>query len=660
MRRRDEALLERNLAAIKEYFPQLYHRMVSVRSASQIVGGDGERDLNMDLGHTLFYEGGAETYLEEQWERYVKRPDRITLSLPSEPLPGDKETQRIPYILQQGIFKHFRSAQIADVHRMPQEQAGFMIVFGVGLGLHIDRLIETFKFRHLIIVEQFPEFIYHSLHFVDWTKVFDKVQENRGKVNFFLGDNADEISQIIHYHLRATDFGIIDGSYIYRHYSSPFLDATFSNYVKSLPLQLVSKGFFEDEIIMMRNTFQNLMRYDFDLLEPVSRLLKETPALIVGSGPSIDRSLDLLRRLREQEKVVVFSCGTTLRVLLRNGIVPHFHCELENVPAVHEHLEPLSREYDFSGITLIATTTVDPRVPGMFGKRLLYFRDALTSTTLFGNPAMALFGGAPNVSNLGTRVAIVLGFRRIYFLGVDLGTRSKTSHHAKDAVYNKEWEKTYTRLIEPMDIELPANFGGKAYTNRVLLWGRSMLQSLLVTYGDHEYYNCSDGVRIQGAAPMLPARLAQFEKSPGSNIADIAQIGLEVSACRPRDRIKRERIVEASENFAVWHEELKETLTAARDEAWSFLKLYDNISELISRRREAPDAVLISGVVLGSTMMMLQFAYFYAHRLDPDLQTGFMAELLDRLDEAFDKMVRLTRELFDQFIEEIDREATPA
>ncbi|MFX7804448.1 hypothetical protein ABTK17_19335, partial [Acinetobacter baumannii] len=91
-----------------------------------------------------------------------------------------------------------------------------------------------------------------------------------------------------------------------------------------------------------------------------------------------------------------------------------------------------------------------------------------------------------------------LGFRQVYFLGIDLGSRRKDVHHAKDAVYNKEWTKTYTRLIEPMKIELPANFGGKAFTNSILLWARGMLQNLIRGYPDRQFFNCSDGIKISG------------------------------------------------------------------------------------------------------------------------------------------------------------------
>ncbi|MGQ3031875.1 MAG: hypothetical protein ACT60Q_26315, partial [Ferrovibrionaceae bacterium] len=110
-----ETMLAANLAAIKERYPRVYTQITTVLSASRIVGMEGGEALNLDLGHTSFYEGGAEAYLEEQWDRYMKRPDRLNLTLPREP----KEISRLQHIVQKGIFRHFKTESISDVHMLP-------------------------------------------------------------------------------------------------------------------------------------------------------------------------------------------------------------------------------------------------------------------------------------------------------------------------------------------------------------------------------------------------------------------------------------------------------------------------------------------------------------------------------------------------------------
>ena len=105
--------------------------------------------------------------------------------------------------------------------------------------------------------------------------------------------------------------------------------------------------------------------------------------MIVGAGPSLDEGLETLQRIRD--RVVLFSCGTALRPLLRNGIVPDFHCELENVPEVHGVIARGRGNTAISSqITLIASATVDPRVPPLFGETIFFFRDSVSSTEILG------------------------------------------------------------------------------------------------------------------------------------------------------------------------------------------------------------------------------------------------------------------------------------
>ena len=68
---------------------------------------------------------------------------------------------------------------------------------------------------------------------------------------------------------------------------------------------------------MLRNCGTNLIRNEFKLLDDHPRLEKNLPAFIVGSGPSLDQSIAAIKRLQGQ--AIVFSCGTGLLPLLRNG-----------------------------------------------------------------------------------------------------------------------------------------------------------------------------------------------------------------------------------------------------------------------------------------------------------------------------------------------------
>ncbi|WP_306343121.1 hypothetical protein, partial [Escherichia coli] len=86
--------------------------------------------------------------------------------------------------------------------------------------------------------------------------------------------------------------------------------------------------------------------------------------------------------------------------------------------------------------------------------------------------------------------------------GADFGSRDPDRHHVSDSIWltDPAWRAEYDRVVGPMSIEMPANFGGKAYTNRTLqdaLW--SLERLIAHTAGTVRFTNCSNGVVIAGA-----------------------------------------------------------------------------------------------------------------------------------------------------------------
>ncbi len=134
-------------------------------------------------------------------------------------------------------------------------------------------------------------------------------------------------------------------------------------------------------------------------------------------------------------RVVLFSAGTALRPLLRNGIVPDFHCELENVPATVDALKEASKYGDLSQITLMASATVDPRIPPMFRETIYFFRDSVSSTQILGEKHLPIAGATPTCVNMALSMAAFLGFTDMALFGADCGIRPGSDDHAKDTVY---------------------------------------------------------------------------------------------------------------------------------------------------------------------------------------------------------------------------------
>ena len=62
-------------------------------------------------------------------------------------------------------------------------------------------------------------------------------------------------------------------------------------------------------------------------------------------------------------------------MLLREGIVPDFHMEMENTPEISQLNKTVTQNYDTSSITLVAANTIDPGVAEHFGQTIYYDED---------------------------------------------------------------------------------------------------------------------------------------------------------------------------------------------------------------------------------------------------------------------------------------------
>ncbi len=492
----DRRFFERNLAAFAKYLPSLHQRLGTVtRPHSRLLISD-RGDFDIEFGGVRLYGMGARAAARRRVDDFFANHAARARILITR--PGDT-----------GFDQYANAATQVAVHRATTE-AGIqfaakptipcfhVVVMGIGLAEQLPLLIEKTDCRHVVLIEPNIEFLHHSLYTFDWGKFLRRISSDGLILSFDPNSAPKEIALGVRDQLRYINVAFIDGTYVFRSYQSSLMEAAAHDMAADINLFMTGLGFLEDEIDMVRNTYRNIKDYGGKFFATKKKDCS-LPAFVVASGPSIDSDLEFLRA--NADRAVVISCGTSLRILLRNGIVPDFHVEMENVPAVTDLMKGLSASFSLEDIVLVASSTVDPGVRPYFDHVLFYFRAGLASFPLFAPATGAnMPHGLPTVSNLGLSFAQQIGCKTIYLFGVDLGARDPKKHHAKDAPYN-EGELEFTTVI---DAPVPGNLGGTVYSEFVYLWSRDQMQEVILRHGPHlNYFNCSDGIRILGATPKL-------------------------------------------------------------------------------------------------------------------------------------------------------------
>jgi hypothetical protein len=493
----NEDVVEARRAVFAERFPAVAARLAQ-GAADQfaVVERDGQA-VDIGVNEQQMYGGDARGFTDGQVAAYMAKPLRVFMNR----LDNSGLVSPVCIRLVHALNEQLAADGQDSVAAYPIDNPTFLIVFGVGLGHHLEALMRRTEARWLVLVEPIVGFFEASFRVVDWPAVIAEFERRGGQVHIVAaidpGVIAAEIGSVMNEH----GIAYADGSWVFTHYPLWAFAEARKRLFEGIEFAFVNRGFFEDELRMMENAVANFAHRSFGLLEGKPRLARPETGAVVGAGPSLDESIATLHRIRD--RVILFSCGTALRALLRQGLVPDFHCELENVPEVHGLIAEAASHGDLRRVTLIASATVDPRVPSFFGETIFFFRDLVSSTQILGRNFRILPGVAPTCVNLGVAAASFMGIGNLVLFGTDCGVRPGGKRHAEGTVYRDVGSWRDIDRARGHAIEVEGNFGGVIATDWVYDACRLMLANVI---GRHRFnvVNCSDGALIPGARPCVP------------------------------------------------------------------------------------------------------------------------------------------------------------
>ncbi|CAA7623245.1 6-hydroxymethylpterin diphosphokinase MptE-like protein [Magnetospirillum sp. SS-4] len=619
-----------NIKALARGHASLVRDLERIVPTSRLVMDDGG-DLNIDIGGgRLFYPAGGRRAAEQQVAGYLDNPSRFRLA-PADVIEDCVELNRVTRALR-------RVADGFPAAAEPGPFGGFLVVLGVGLGHHLRLLAERMAFRTMIVVEPHDELLAHSLHAMDWQRLFQDLSRDGREIRFVRG--ANPFVQIIKL-LRGPHYPFLDGSYFYLHYQSPDLTALAEQLLNQCRAMSMSSGWIEDQLTMMVNNSANFARPGFLLQEARVASSRVLPAFVVGAGPSLDADMEDIRRCRRD--VVLISASSALKVLLEHGIRPDIHCELENGAGLGPVAEDLSRRFGLSDITLYASPTVDPRISPCFGRTVYFYRSYVSSTVFYADGAETSSFAEPTSGNTAVHCALSLGFREIYLFGLDFGAKDPDRHHSRHSVYFTYKDEAEMATYTPYDFDMPVpgNFGGQVMTGWLLDWGRVSVANAIKGGDGARVMNCSDGALIAQTTP-LSAEGIDLAPAPVGQGEDLERALAALTRC-DGDRSRPADLVRLGEVIASFLDGCQQALaapppagaTAQRAMAASCLRIIALLSALETGDDIAKAAFRI---LVGQVQGALAAAHYHASRLDGDAAGAGLAAILATLAESFRRL----------------------
>ncbi|MGX2982345.1 motility associated factor glycosyltransferase family protein [Helicobacter sp. 23-1045] len=375
-------------------------------------------------------------------------------------------------------------------------------IFGLCGGLFLDILLEMGYFFHsLLIYEEEAELFALSNYFVDYELLFSRTSP---KSCYIFIENLLNKGLLNHYFYSkkiTNNFLRLELSLLKSPKIEAFKQLTFETYRANAR----GWGSFEDEMVGLKNAFINAKNAPFLRL---NHKLK-TPICVVGSGPSLESNINFIRA--NQNKMLIFSCGTALKVLKAHKIRIDFQIEIERVPYLAEVLQ----SSNLGDTATLCASLVNPKVLQISQNTLLFMRGGSAASYIFDKiaPQIApLEFCAPFVGNAGFSLACAMS-DEIIMCGMDCGFVRGFAKHASGSIYGDE------RAEIPADcFKVEGNCADfEVFGNAIFSLSKESFALAIAHYKPKSVHNLSFGAKIKGAvfAPNLTLKsIAKREKLP--------------------------------------------------------------------------------------------------------------------------------------------------
>ncbi|WP_187646978.1 motility associated factor glycosyltransferase family protein [Nitrosophilus labii] len=485
---------KRNIRFFKKYYPDIYF-LIKNQSTENIEILNTKNGINLKIDGNLFYPDDYLDSLDSKIDNFLNSPIESFNLIPDKPPKYYKKPLQEKYLKK--IVENFMDIKDKNEEVLIKDKKSlfFLIVYGIGLGFHIEKLLENKKIEILILVEEKIEVFIASLYTVEWEKLFEKTS-----ISIVLGTDPDKLAYATVNKLHRINETFTYRVFLYIHYNTNILEK-FKIELKNLILEENSKwGFFDDELISIKNTLINI-KNKIPIYTGKNKLNDELPLFIVASGPSLEDAIKTIKKYKNS--AVIFSCGTALRPLLKNGVKPDYEIVIERMKHTYDALLDNASLEELKEVNIIGVNPMYPDVFKLGSKNYMMPRFPDSGANLFFNfynfPKIEFM--TPTVTNMALALGLHLGFKTIYLFGTDLGFKDRSKHHAKDSVYYKKESQFKTETMDSYK-EVDGNFVGRVFTTRIFEMARKNIEKLLRLYPDITVYNTADGAKIEGTTPL--------------------------------------------------------------------------------------------------------------------------------------------------------------
>ena len=320
-----------------------------------------------------------------------------------------------------------------------------VLLGGFGLGVDLQILLqrrESHGINTIVVIEPDVERFIFALMQTDFRKLFEDKA-----VEWCVGLTKDECFARFFNDFRYVNRSVYMNSYLFLKHpllmeSNPAYWASVEDEYRAATAQIrKSYGYLEDSLIGFKNIIENR---EFIENHPGIRALKNIyegrPAVVVAAGPSLKRSIPLLKA--KQDSCVIVATDATLSLLLAEGIEPQFVLSLERVLTTKKFFDNKIVQESGCRTQLICYPLIPKEVIDAYkGPKRVAYRDISIFYAFEDLMPRGFLTSSTSVAHMCCRLADHLGCSQIALIGQDLCYDPDGFQSHSEGLAYEEWAK---------------------------------------------------------------------------------------------------------------------------------------------------------------------------------------------------------------------------
>lgn len=364
------------------------------------------------------------------------RPDAVGMRLAAGPAGCQNVT--VNY-----TFLHDRTHPLEEARRLIDQFSNIgkhsdILFYGIGLAYHIKYFTVQYPDIPFFIYEPLPELFDLFLHYQDLSQM--PLSRMKG---IYLGNSPESRRQacqdIVNRVLKSILIITLPAYQKLMGGSHPAFLIEFEACLSERRNSLATNHQYQKRWTLNSITnFSRVLQSSNILMEAKGRFLNK-PALLAASGPSLDQDIENLRYVKERKLAYIFTAGTALNTLIKNGVYPHAAFTYD--PSEENRIvgkEAAERGID--SIPLIFASTVGSETLNQYPGPLLHLlssQDLLSRSCLqdLAGKEIDYVNDASTISIIALQVLYRLGFNPIILVGQNLAYQDKR-RYASGSTYH--------------------------------------------------------------------------------------------------------------------------------------------------------------------------------------------------------------------------------